>query len=100
VLLSDRVEGRSEAELRRNGTTVLDWSVVKGRIIAPAPVAGVDLDNMRVGEAKHVGVIHDFSRGNARPLAHRSASRASRDSDLFPVTRDHASRSFAGRRTP
>ena len=47
ILVSDPVAGRSEAELRRNGIAVLDWSVVKGRIIAPAPLAGLDLDNMR-----------------------------------------------------
>jgi hypothetical protein len=125
--------------------------VVKGRIIAPAPLAGIDLDNMRhwiesldpdnqeaarllrwgtlvahgrtlpadwasgtgnmtsrgrcftfqphkVGEAKHVGTIRDFSRGSVQPLD--SASSAPQDSDLFHVTREHASRSFAGRRTP
>jgi hypothetical protein len=151
ILVSDPVAGRSEAELRRDGITVLDWSVVKGRIIAPAPVAGLDLDNMRnwiesldpdtqeaarllrwgtmvahgrtlpagwatgtgnmasrsrcftfqphkAGEAKHVGAIRDFSRGTARPLD--VASPATQDTDLFHVTRDHASRSFAGRRTP
>jgi Protein of unknown function (DUF2889) len=150
ILVADPVAGRSEAELRRNGIAVLDWRVVKGRIIAPAPLAGLDLDNMRswiesldpdtqeaarllrwgtmvahgrtlpadwasgtgnmasgsrcftfqphkVGEAKHVGAIRDFSRGVARPLD--SASPAPRDTDLFHVTRDHASRSFAGRRT-
>ena len=150
ILVSDPVAGRSEAELRRGGIAVLDWSVVKGRIIAPAPLAGLDLDNMRhwiesldpntreaarllrwgtmvahgrslpagwasgtgnmasrsrcftfqphkVGEAKHVGAIRDFSRGTARPLD--SASSAPRDSDLFHVTRDHVSRSFSGRRT-
>jgi hypothetical protein len=153
ILVSDPVAGRSAAELRRSGTTVLDWSVVKGRIIAPAPLAGLDLDDMRnwiesldpatqeaarllrwgtmvahgrtlpagwasgsgnmasrsrcftfqphrVGEAKHVGAIRDFSRGTARPLEHRSASAAPQDSELFHVTRDHASRGFAGRRTP
>ncbi len=151
ILVSDPIEGRSEAELRRDGIAVLDWSLVKGRIIAPAPLAGLDLDNMRhwiesldpgtqeaarllrwgsmvahgrtlpagwasgagnmasrgrcftfqphkVGEATHVGAIRDFSRGTVRPLD--SASAASRDSDLFHVTRDHASRRFAGRRTP
>ena len=151
ILVSDPVAGRSEAELRRSGIAVLDWSVVKGRIIAPAPLAGLDLDNMRswiesldpdaqeaarllrwgtmvahgrtlpagwasgtgnmasgsrcftfqphkVGEAKHVGAIRDFSRGTARPLD--SAPPAPRDSDVFHVTRDHASRKFAGRRTP
>ena len=60
----DRSEGTSEAELRRDSTTVLDWSAVKGRITAPPPPAGLDLDN------------------------------------AFHVTRDHPSRSFAGRRTP
>jgi hypothetical protein len=151
ILVSDPIAGRSEAELRRNGVTVLDWSVVKGRIVAPAPWAGLDLDNMRnwiesldrdtreaarllrwgtmvahgrtlpadwaagtgnmasgsrcftfqphkVGAAKHVGAIYDFSRGTARPLD--SASSGSQNSDLFHVTRDHASRRFAGRRTP
>ena len=153
ILVSDPIAGRSEAELRRGGIAVLDWSVVKGRIIAPAPLAGLDLDNMRnwieslgpeaqeaarllrwgtmvahgrtlpedwasgtvnmanrsrcftfqphkVGEAKHVGATRDFSRGAARPLEDRSAAPAPQDSDLFHVTRDHASRRFAGRRTP
>ena len=164
ILVSDPIDGRSAAELRRNDTTVLDWVLVKGRITAPALLAGVDLDNMRdwiesldpetreaakllrwgtmvahgrtlpadwassgsgnmasrsrcftfqphkAGSAKHVGAIRDFSRGTARPLEarplearpleQRSASAAARDSDLFHVTRDHASRSFAGRRTP
>ena len=153
ILVSDPVADRSEAELRRNGVAVLDWSVVKGRIVAPAPLAGLDLDNMRnwieslgpeaqeaarllrwgtmvahgrtlpadwasgtgnmasrsrcftfqphkVGEAKHVGATRDFSRGAARPLEDRSAAPAPQDSDLFHVTRDHASRRFAGRRTP
>ena len=153
ILVSDPIAGRSEAELRRNGTTVLDWIVVKGRIIAPAPPAGLDLDNMRnwiesldpssqeaarllrwgtmvahgrtlppdwasrpgnmasrsrcytfqphrVGQAKHVGVIRDFSRGTARPLEHRPASTVLPDAGAFKVTRDHASRRFAGRRTP
>jgi hypothetical protein len=151
ILVSDPIAGRSEAELRRGGNTVLDWSVVRGRIIAPAPLAGLDLDNMRnwieslgpeaqeaarllrwgtmvaqgrtlpadwasgtgnmatrsrcftfqphkVGEAKHVGAIRDFSRGTARPLD--SASPAPQGSSPFHVTRDHASRRFAGRRTP
>jgi hypothetical protein len=47
ILVSDPIADRCEAELRRNGVAVLDWSVVKGRIIAPAPMAGLDLDNMR-----------------------------------------------------
>ena len=47
ILVSDPIEGRSEAELRRNGIAVLGWSVVKGRIVEPAPLAGLDLDNMR-----------------------------------------------------
>ena len=47
----DPIDGRRRAELRRNGTTVLSWSVVEGRFVAH-------------------------------------------------FTRDHASRSFAGRRTP
>jgi hypothetical protein len=108
ILVSDPVAGRSEGELRRNGIAVLDWSVVKTRIIAPAPLAGLDLDNMRTWiesldpdtqeAATRVGAIRDFSRDTARPLD--SASPTPQDTDLFHVTRDHTSRSFAGRRTP
>jgi hypothetical protein len=151
ILVSDPVANRSEAELRRDGIAVLDWSVAKGRIVAPARLAGLDLDNMRnwiesldpdtqeaarllrwgtmvahgrtlpagwasgtsnmasrgrcftfqphkVGDAKHVGAIRDFSRGTARPLD--CAPAGPQESDLSHVARDHASRKFAGRRTP
>lgn len=47
ILVSDPLEGRSRAELRRNGATVLSWSVAKGRIVEPAPLAGIELDDMR-----------------------------------------------------
>jgi hypothetical protein len=47
ILVSDPVEGRSQAELRRDDTTVLSWSVVKGRIVEPARLAGIELNNMR-----------------------------------------------------
>jgi len=153
ILVSDPIEGRSAAELRRDHIPVLDWSVVKGRIIAPAPLAGLELDNMRgwiesldpetqeaarllrwgtmvahgrtlpagwasgtgnmasrsrcftfqphkVGEAKHVGAIRDFSRGTIRPLDSTSPALPNSDSDLFHLSRDHVSRSIAGRRTP
>jgi hypothetical protein len=65
--------------VRRNGITVLDWMSVTDRIIAPAPLAGLDLDNM------------------CNWLESRDP--ASRDSDLFHVTRERTSRGFTGRRT-
>jgi hypothetical protein len=58
------IEDRSEAELRRGGSTVLDWGVVKGRIIAPAPLAGLELDNTRQWRRQY---------GKSRPLDSASA---------------------------
>ncbi len=47
ILVSDPIDGGSRAELRRDGATVLSWIIVKGRIVEPAPLAGIELDNMR-----------------------------------------------------
>jgi hypothetical protein len=47
ILVSDPVDGRRQAELRRNGTTVLRWVHVEGRIVEPAELAGIALDKMR-----------------------------------------------------
>jgi hypothetical protein len=47
ILVADPVDGRTLAELRRNGATVLSWSMVKGRIVEPAQLAGIELNDMR-----------------------------------------------------
>jgi hypothetical protein len=47
LLVSDPIDGRRRAELRRNGTWVLGWTVADGRIVAPEELAGVAFDNMR-----------------------------------------------------
>jgi hypothetical protein len=47
ILVSDPIEGRREAQLRRDGKTVLGWTHVKGQIVEPAELAGVRLDAMR-----------------------------------------------------
>jgi hypothetical protein len=47
LLVSDPVDGRRRAQLRRNGTWVLGWTVADGRILEPAELAGVAFDNMR-----------------------------------------------------
>ena len=47
ILVSDPVEGRRQAELRRNGTKVLDWVQVDARIVEPEELAGVAFDEMR-----------------------------------------------------
>jgi hypothetical protein len=47
ILVSDPIDGRRDAELRRDGLTVLGWAHVGGRIVEPAELAGVTLDKMR-----------------------------------------------------
>jgi hypothetical protein len=47
IAVSDPVNGRRRSELRRNGTAVLSWTVVEGRFVEPAQLAGIRLDNMR-----------------------------------------------------
>jgi hypothetical protein len=126
ILVCDPIEDRREAQLRRDGKTVLGWVHVKGQIVEPTELAGVRLDAMRpwidsldpmrqeaarllrwgtilangrtsnwerqadssrlpIGncytfqperskQAKRIGLIRDFSRDGAPPLAeHRPA---------------------------
>lgn len=47
ILVSDPVDGRRVAELRRNGVPVLGWTDSSFRIIEPAELAGVKLFDMR-----------------------------------------------------
>ncbi len=46
ILVSDPVGGRRESELRRNGNSVMHWTLEDGRILEPAEIAGLDLFNM------------------------------------------------------
>ena len=47
LLVSDPIEGRLRAELRRNGTRVLGWVLADGRIVEPEELAGIAFDGMR-----------------------------------------------------
>ena len=47
ILVSDPIEGRRRAELRRDGRSVLSWVHAEGRIVEPAHLAHITLDNMR-----------------------------------------------------
>jgi len=47
LLVSDPVDGVRHAELRCNGQVRLGWSVEGFRIVAPAEMAGMTLDNLR-----------------------------------------------------
>jgi hypothetical protein len=47
ILVSDPIEGRRRAELWRDGASVLGWVHVQGRIVEPAHLAHLTLDNMR-----------------------------------------------------
>jgi hypothetical protein len=47
ILVCDPIEGQRHAQLRRDGVTVLSWAHVQGRMIEPAEVAGVRLDQLR-----------------------------------------------------
>jgi len=47
ILVSDPIDGRREAQLRRNGQTVLRWILAAGRILEPAELADLKLDELR-----------------------------------------------------
>jgi hypothetical protein len=43
ILVGDPVEGRREAELRRNGTALMNWTLEGIEVAAPAEIAGLSL---------------------------------------------------------
>jgi hypothetical protein len=43
VVVSDPIEGRREAELRRNGATLMTWTLEGINVVAPAEIAGLSL---------------------------------------------------------
>ena len=47
ILVSDPIEGKRRAEVRRNGETLLAWLESGFRLIEPAQLAGMTLDKMR-----------------------------------------------------
>jgi hypothetical protein len=47
ILVSDPIEGRRRAELRRNGSWVLGWVQADGQLVEPEELAGVAFDAMR-----------------------------------------------------
>jgi len=47
ILVCDPVDGIRRAELRRNGTAVLNWTERAFRIVEPAELAGTALDKLR-----------------------------------------------------
>jgi hypothetical protein len=47
ILVSDPIDGRRHAELRRDGTAVLGWIHEDGRIVEPPELSAITLDNMR-----------------------------------------------------
>jgi hypothetical protein len=47
ILVSDPIEGKRRAEVRRDGVTLLSWLESSFRLIEPSELAGVTLDKMR-----------------------------------------------------
>ncbi len=47
ILVSDPIAGRRRAQIRRNGTPVLGWTLEGIRIAEPAHLAGLTLDGLR-----------------------------------------------------
>jgi Protein of unknown function (DUF2889) len=47
ILVSDPIDGKRQAELRRNGATVLSWVDSQYHVIEPAELAGIRLDKLR-----------------------------------------------------
>ncbi|MGO9932592.1 MAG: DUF2889 domain-containing protein [Steroidobacteraceae bacterium] len=85
ILVSDPIEGRRQAELRRNGTVVLGWVDAQYAIVEPEELAGVRLDKLRPWiesldaqgqEAARLlqwGAI--LAHGRSRPLQEQSDAR-------------------------
>ena len=46
ILVSDPVDGKRRAELRRNGVTELAWSEIGGRFVEPAEMVGLTLHKL------------------------------------------------------
>jgi Protein of unknown function (DUF2889) len=86
ILVSDPVDGRRRAELRRNGGVVLSWVDAQYTIVEPAGLAGVRLDKLRPWiesldaqgqEAARLlqwGAI--LAHGRSRPLQDQSDARS------------------------
>jgi hypothetical protein len=47
ILVSDPIDGRRHAELRRDGKALLGWVHENGRFVAPPELVGLTLDKMR-----------------------------------------------------
>jgi Protein of unknown function (DUF2889) len=47
LLVSDPIDGRRRAQIRRDGAWLLGWTVADGRLVEPEELAGVAFDNMR-----------------------------------------------------
>ena len=46
ILVTDPIEGRREAELRRNGASVLRWTLAGFQLLEPADLASMSLDKL------------------------------------------------------
>jgi len=46
ILVCDPVDERRVAELRRNGQVTLRWTLIDGRVVSPAELAGFSLDKL------------------------------------------------------
>lgn len=47
ILVSDPVDGKRHAEIRRNGETVLEWTEAQYHLLEPKAAAGVRLDKLK-----------------------------------------------------
>jgi len=64
ILVSDPADGIHEAELRRDGTPILHWTLRGLEIVAPPELAGVALRNLRT----QIDAMAPADRENARLL--------------------------------
>ncbi len=86
VLVSDPVEGRNRAELRRDGLPILNWTMEDSRIVEPAEFAGTMLYDIRALLASMDGPSREAMRvlrwgaivahGRRIPLAQQSDANA------------------------
>jgi hypothetical protein len=85
ILVSDPVAGRRDAEIRRNGQTLLRWTQVDGQLVAPADLIGMTLERLNPWIASLEPALQEAARllrwgaiiahGRAIPLERQSDAR-------------------------
>jgi len=87
ILVADAVEGVWNAELRHNGTAVLEWAVADGVFTSPTRLVGIRLDGLRPWIDSLDPVTQEYARllRWGTMLAHGRARRFAPPTDPRPL---------------